>query len=253
VKPYVSLTELGIPMDLNFFRQSILHTSNSKFNTIAETTLDDVRRECFNIGKSYTKDELYNMVKDAKRVADIKNSDGYHYNDLNAFKRLCITSGNWYGYHGEKYFYDITKHISNQKDCKWNLELAKKEAKKYKSIGESQKKNPSLYHWVNNNNLRDEVYSHCFLRKQWTKELALQECKKIKDYSVFAKDIKLSSAVKRFDCLEEATSHMNKRKKWNIEEVKKLQKGFIYDIDFRRAHPQAHCAAVRFGLRLKMK
>jgi superfamily II DNA/RNA helicase len=49
VKPYVSLTELGIPLDLNLFRQSILHSSNGKFNTIAETTLDDVRREFFNI------------------------------------------------------------------------------------------------------------------------------------------------------------------------------------------------------------
>lgn len=51
VKPYVSLTELGIPLDLNFFRQSILHTSNGKFNTIAETTLDDVRKEFFGITK----------------------------------------------------------------------------------------------------------------------------------------------------------------------------------------------------------
>jgi superfamily II DNA or RNA helicase len=51
VKPYVSLTELGIPLDLNFFRQSILHSSNGKFNTIAETTLDDVRRECFGLNE----------------------------------------------------------------------------------------------------------------------------------------------------------------------------------------------------------
>ena len=48
-KPYISLEELGIPLDLNFFKNSILHSSNDLFSTIAWTTLDDVRREFFNI------------------------------------------------------------------------------------------------------------------------------------------------------------------------------------------------------------
>lgn len=48
-KPYVSLTELGIPSDLNLFKQSALHSSDGLFHSIAWTTLDDVRREFFNI------------------------------------------------------------------------------------------------------------------------------------------------------------------------------------------------------------
>lgn len=257
VKPYVSLTELGIPLDLNFFRQSILHTSNSKFNTIAETTLDDVRREMFNIGKSYTKDELFDMVKNANRVADIKNGKGNTLCDMNAFKKLCVTSGNWYGYNGEQYFSEITKHINNQKNSKWNLDLAKKVAKKYKSIGEAQKKNPSLARWVSINNYRDEVFSHCFLRKQWTKELVIKECKKIKDYNTFYKNIKLLSAARRFDCLEEATSHMFKKKhKWQKSEIIKMIKDnkFKYRIQLRRMFGSGvYKAAQKFGLTDKLK
>jgi hypothetical protein len=71
-KPYVSLVELGIPLDLNFFKQSILHSSGGKFDTIAWTTLDDVRREFFNINtknqfsKKRTFIEAKNFVKKLK-------------------------------------------------------------------------------------------------------------------------------------------------------------------------------------------
>jgi len=48
-KPYVSLVELGIPSDLNLFKQSALHSSDGLFDSIAWTTLDEVRKEFFNI------------------------------------------------------------------------------------------------------------------------------------------------------------------------------------------------------------
>jgi hypothetical protein len=48
-KPYVSLVELGIPLDLNFFKQTTLHSSDGLFDSIAWTTLDEVRREFFNM------------------------------------------------------------------------------------------------------------------------------------------------------------------------------------------------------------
>ena len=57
-KPYISLVELGIPNDLNIFRQSVIHTSDGIFDTIAETTLDDVRREFFNMTNGFKKDFL---------------------------------------------------------------------------------------------------------------------------------------------------------------------------------------------------
>jgi hypothetical protein len=80
VKPYVSLTELGIPLDLNFFRQSILHSSNGKFNTIAETTLDDVRRECFELNaKIRFRDFLpFEEARNYVHSLGLKNLNDWH-------------------------------------------------------------------------------------------------------------------------------------------------------------------------------
>lgn len=234
VKPYVSLTELGIPMDLNFFRQSILHSSNGKFNTIAETTLDDVRREFFGIMQQWDLQKAHNeALKYNARWEFGKNSGAYDW----ALRNNCLDK--------------ICSHMTD----KWNLDLAKKEAKKYKSIGEAQKKNSSLVRWVSKNNLRDEVFSHCFLRKQWTKQLALSECKKIKDYNIFYKNVKLKSAVRRFNIFNEATSHMIKRKQWTVKEINKIIKEnkFTHKIQLRRYASGAHTAAARFGILDKLK
>ena len=78
-KPYISLVELGIPNDLNIFRQSVIHTSDGIFDTIAETTLDEVRREFFDIG-NYTKLENVVSFDDAKNIClqyNIKNVKDY--------------------------------------------------------------------------------------------------------------------------------------------------------------------------------
>lgn len=89
VKPIVSLTELGIPLDLNFFRQSILHSSHGKFNTIAETTLEDVRRECFNISghNGHTKNIL--SYDEAKKIVQplVKKYNIKSYSDWTKFTK----------------------------------------------------------------------------------------------------------------------------------------------------------------------
>ena len=110
VKPYVSLTELGIPMDLNFFRQSILHSSNGKFNTIAETTLDDVRAEFFNIKiknpkKEWTFEELINEAKKHKgRNAFLKNGKGAYQwaRKIGKLEEICSHMKPFFTYWDEK-------------------------------------------------------------------------------------------------------------------------------------------------------
>jgi len=57
-KPSISLEDLDIPLDLNIFKQSALHTNDDDFSTIAWTTLDDVRREFYNINLAYKRDFL---------------------------------------------------------------------------------------------------------------------------------------------------------------------------------------------------
>lgn len=49
VKPYVSMEQLGIPIDLNFFKNVSLYKQNDKFGTVAECTLSEVRSMFFNI------------------------------------------------------------------------------------------------------------------------------------------------------------------------------------------------------------
>jgi superfamily II DNA or RNA helicase len=81
-KPYISLVELGIPNDLNIFRQSVIHTSDGIFDTIAETTLGDVRNEILllNNSESRVKHWNYEKVKSTidslKYVNEIKNVKG---------------------------------------------------------------------------------------------------------------------------------------------------------------------------------
>jgi superfamily II DNA or RNA helicase len=44
-----SIEELGIPLDLNLFRQDVLYSQNDKFSTIAWNTLDECRQKFFGI------------------------------------------------------------------------------------------------------------------------------------------------------------------------------------------------------------
>jgi superfamily II DNA or RNA helicase len=49
VKQYISIEELGIPLDLSFLNNISSYTDSHKFATIAECTLDEVRKEFFGI------------------------------------------------------------------------------------------------------------------------------------------------------------------------------------------------------------
>jgi DNA-binding HxlR family transcriptional regulator len=227
-----SLEELGIPLDLNLFKQDIMYSQSDKFGTIAWTTLDDVRREFFGIMQQWDLQKAHKeALKYKSRWEFGKNSGAYGW----ALRNNCLDK--------------ICSHMTG----KWNLELAKKEAKKYKTIGEVQRMNPSLSRWVLKNNLKDKVYLHMNFRNEWTEERVREEAKKYSKRVDFQNAPgKAYRAAQRLGILEEVCSHMVQNKRWTIEEIKKLQKGFKYDIDFRKAHPQAHNAAIRFGLRLKM-
>jgi hypothetical protein len=48
-----SLEELGIPLDLNLFKQDIMYSQSDKFGTIAWTTLDECRRQFFDIKEAF--------------------------------------------------------------------------------------------------------------------------------------------------------------------------------------------------------
>lgn len=108
-KPSISLADLDIPLDLNLFRQSALHTNDDGFATIAWTTLDDVRREFFNLKNiPYSKIELTKIALKAKTIKELGRDT------INEFRKLCINSGKWYDYDGLQLFNEITNHIPKQ-------------------------------------------------------------------------------------------------------------------------------------------
>jgi hypothetical protein len=231
-KPYVSLTELGIPNDLNIFRQSILHSSNGSFDSIAWTTLDDVRREFFGIQKYW---DYESAKKEALKYNSKwefgKNSGAYDW----ALRNNCLD--------------EICSHMLP----KWNIELAKKEIKKYKSIGDIQKNNTSLYNWVNKNNLKEELFSHLYDRTYWTKEKVLEEAKKYNKKSDFqAAPSSAYKAAKRLGILDEACSHMVQNIRWDKNELIKMISNFKYEIDFRKFNNSAFKAAKRMNLTDKL-
>jgi hypothetical protein len=117
-KPYVSFVELGIPNDLNIFRQSILHSSDGSFDSIAWTTLDDVRAAFFNINpnrKPYSIQEIYEEAKKYKVKKDFMTIGVSTYR---AAKKRGILE-------------DVTKHMSGFRINTISNEELIKIAKKY--------------------------------------------------------------------------------------------------------------------------
>jgi metal-sulfur cluster biosynthetic enzyme len=185
-KPYVSLVELGIPNDLNFFKQSALHSSDGLFHSIAWTTLDEVRREFFN----------------GKQI--------------------------------------------------WTYDRALQEAKKYKSVGECQSKDSTLYHWAHKNDLVRDIFSHCNFRTEWTTEMILEEAKKYSKKVDFMKS-QAFKAAKRRKIVDDVCSHMEKNIRWNKEMVMDIIKNnnITHYFDLRKFNNAAFKAAGRFGIKLK--
>ena len=74
VKPYVSIEELGIPLDLNFLRNIKSYTDSHQFTTIAKCTLDDVRREFYGLRTPITLDRVIESISKCTSLKEFKNN-----------------------------------------------------------------------------------------------------------------------------------------------------------------------------------
>jgi superfamily II DNA or RNA helicase len=72
VKPYISIEELGIPLDLAFFKKITSYTNTDKFATIAECSLDEVRREFFGIRTVYTIKEIKEIISKCSTLKQLR-------------------------------------------------------------------------------------------------------------------------------------------------------------------------------------
>jgi len=147
-RPYISIEELGLPFDLNFFKQNVFHSSNSIFDTIAWTTLEDVRKEFFNLKK-----QIYWTEKLAQEFIDKHKPKNF--SDL---RKIENGSGLGFWLHqnnlSEKYFELQTKP--------WDIDSTKSFINKYKcnKLTDLRKypRGSGLINWIIKNNLTKELF-----------------------------------------------------------------------------------------------
>jgi len=74
VKQYVSIEELGIPLDLSFFKNIKSYKTTHKFTTVAECKLDDVRREFLGLGTPLTINEVKDAISKCTTLKEFKSN-----------------------------------------------------------------------------------------------------------------------------------------------------------------------------------
>jgi hypothetical protein len=209
-----SLEELGIPMDLNFFNQSILYSQGDKFSTVAWTTLDDVRREFFNINHKgigyWTKDRCEEEAKKYKnRVEFMHNSAVAYMKARDVYN--CLD--------------EICNHMPSPL-TKWNYDLALKTAKKYKTRNELKLSEQTCWQWIKRNKLDDIMFAHM---KPKQIEYNLEELKKEAKQFQYRVDWKNFNPkgykkVMNEGLLNEYCKHMFKNKFHDIKMIEEILK-----------------------------
>ncbi len=200
-KPSISLADLDIPLDLNLFRQSALHTNDDVFATIAWTTLDDVRREFFNINldcikKGYTKDYLINVAKKYKHIKDLRKNDLAIYC---AIRRMGIKN---------EAFAHMNK-LWSQKSEKDFYEFIKEN--KIKTKSDLWEKGAQYFNVAKRLGIDIDKILQSKYNKDWTKERIINAAKKYNDLTKFYRELPSAySNAKKLGILEMISKHMSK-------------------------------------------
>jgi superfamily II DNA or RNA helicase len=209
-----TLEELGIPLDLNLFNQSIMYSQGDKFSTVAWTTLDDVKREFFNINHKgigyWTKEKCTEEAKKYKTRVDFMQ------NSMVAYQK----SRDEYNFLDE-----ICKHMPPPL-TKWNYDLALKTAKKYKSRNELKLAEQTCWQWIKRNKLDDIMFAHM---KNNITTYNLEELKEEAIQFEYREDWKNFnpkgySKVTKEGLLNEYCKHMYKTKFHNIKFIENILK-----------------------------
>jgi hypothetical protein len=204
-----SLEDLGIPLDLNLFNQSILYSQGDKFSTVAWTTLDNVKREFFGIrkGNSYWLfDEIKKEALKFKKVVDFIKADK-EYKNMYQF-------ANKRGWKDE-----IFSHCENR-----NKEITKEDiiisAQKYNDYTLWGKECPNIRAKALKLGIAHEVSKHMKKRSiEWTKKTIISESKKYTSKIDFKNNSAAYEAARRFGILQLVTKHMTRPKPSNSRKV----------------------------------
>jgi superfamily II DNA or RNA helicase len=149
-KPFLSLADLDIPLDLNLFKQSVLHTNDDGFATIAWTTLDDVRREFFNGKEIWNYKRAIEEAKQYDSVGDCQKNNPQLYSW--AYENDLVR--------------EIFSHCNFRID--WTKERIMEEALKHKRKVDFQSAPNSAYKAAKRLGILDEACKHMEQNKRWT-------------------------------------------------------------------------------------
>lgn len=143
-----SLEELGIPLDLNLFKQDIMYSQSDKFGTIAWTTLDDCRQKFFEI-KRYSLKEVKEAISKCFSMEELQTKYSWAWNWASRYGYSDL-------YSHLKRFNLIDKHAAKEAFDNWN----------------GSKKDFSRTHrkfelWARRNNYYDSWSKH-FTTGRWT-------------------------------------------------------------------------------------
>jgi superfamily II DNA or RNA helicase len=137
VRPYVSIEELGIPLDLSFLKNIKSYTTSQKFTTVAECTLEEVRREFFNIKEKrvITIEGVKEAISKCTTIGQLRSEFNWAYKWVNQNKRT-----------------DLTQNLSRILSKSYTIEEVKEAADKFSTLKEFRKSYGKYYGWIINNN-----------------------------------------------------------------------------------------------------
>ncbi len=173
VKPYVSLTELGISPDLNLFKQSFLHSSDGVFNSIAWTTLEDVRKQFFKIKKRIVWN--YDLCKEEAKKYNLRNK--FKLQTPQAY--LVALKNGWLD--------EICNHMKSKNKI-WNEKSIILEAKKYSRISDFTIKAPGAHKAAKRLGILEIVTKKYKTYMKFSNEQIFEDAKKYKTISEWRKN-----------------------------------------------------------------
>jgi len=200
-----SLEELGIPLDLNLFKQDIMYSQSDKFGTIAWTTLDECKQKFFGLHHIQTVPKNYwnkqTISEEAKKYTN--------YKDFRKYGKAACGKARILGI-----LYDVTKHM-NKKGIWTSKEDIILEAKKYKTLNEFRINSNPCYQQSKKLGVFEIATKHMIKLNRWTTQSALLEAKKYNRKDEFQKSARGAAQLLYKEGLwDKATNHMIKLNRW---------------------------------------
>jgi hypothetical protein len=133
----------------------------------------------------------------------------------------------------------------------WTKEMVQKEAEKYSSRVEFQKKSPNAESAARRNGWIDDVTKHMTLKRNdnWTYDEILKIAQKYDKFIDFRNNENGAFLfAKRHGFIDDVISHMKRNIRWDKEKIKNVALNYNSRSEFEKNDPNAYNAALRMGI-----